>query len=115
MPKLSQIQKADETVEVEVPFGDPTDPVKLVVYPNRITGKRRRELAALDDDDTEGYAELFFDIIKSWDLTDDKDKVLPFTADIVDLLSVKTTMRIFTEIGEATNPNPKTSKRSRGR
>ena len=115
MPRLSKVQKADETVEVEVPLGDPTDPVKLMVYPNRITGKRRRELSALDDDDTEEYARLFFDIIKSWDLTDDKDKVLPFNADTVDLLSVKTTMQIFTEIGESTNPNPKTSKGSRRR
>ena len=115
MPKLSKIQKADETVEVDISFGDPTDPVKLVVYPNRITGKRRRELQALDDDDTEGYADLFFDIIKSWDLTDDKGVVLPFTEDTVDLLSVPTTVRIFTEIGDATNPNPKTSKGSKRR
>ncbi len=115
MPKLSKIQKADETVDVEIPFGDPTDPMHLTVYPNRITGKRRRELQALDDDDTEGYAELFFDIIKEWDLTDDKGVVLPFSADTVDVLSVKTTMTIFTEIGESTNPNPKTSKGSRRR
>ncbi len=113
MPSINKIQKADETVEVFVEFGD--DILNLAVYPNRITGKRRRELAALDDDDTEGYAELFFDIIKVWDLTDDKGVVLPFDADTVDLLSVKTTMRIFTEIGEATNPNPKTSKGSRKR
>ncbi len=113
MPKLSKLQKTDETVSVAVDFGG--DILNLVVYPNRITGKRRRELAALDDDDTEGYAELFFDIIKEWDLTDDKNVILPFTADTVDLLSVPTTVRIFTEIGEATNPNPKTSKGSRRR
>ena len=113
MPRLSQIQKADETVDVAVSFGD--EELNLVVYPNRITGKRRRELAALDDDDTEGYAELFFDILKSWDLEGDDGKPLPFTAETVDLLSIPTTVRIFTEIGEATNPNQKTSKRSRGR
>jgi len=113
MPKLSKLQKTDETVSVAVDFGG--DILNLVVYPNRITGKRRRELAALDDDDTEGYAELFFDIIKSWDLEDDKGVVLPFTADTVDLLSVPTTVRIFTEIGEATNPNPKTKGGSRKR
>ena len=113
MPKLSKIQKENEAVSVAVDFGG--DILNLTVYPNRITGKLRRDLAALDDDDTEGYASLFFDIIKSWDLEDDAGKVLPFTADTVDLLSVPTTMRIFTEIGEATNPNPKTSKRSHGR
>ena len=113
MPKLSKIQKADETVAVAVDFGG--DTLNLSVYPKRINGKRRRELQALDDDDTEGYAELFFDILKSWDLEDDAGKVLPFTADTIDLLSVPTTMRIFTEIGEATNPNPQTSKKSRGR
>lgn len=113
MPKLSQIQKKDETVSVTVSFGD--DELNMVVFPNRITGKRRRDLAALDDDDSEGYADLFFDIIKEWDLTDDAGKPLPFDADTIDLLSIPTTVRIFTEIGEATNPNPKTSKRSRGR
>lgn len=113
MPKLSTIQKTNEAVPVTVSFGD--EDLNLVVYPNRITGKRRRELAALDDDDTEGYAELFFDILKSWDLQDEDGKPLPFTADTVDLLSIPTTVRIFTEIGEATNPNQKTSKKSRGR
>ena len=113
MPKLSSIQKADETVSVAVDFGG--DTLNMVVYPNRITGKRRKAFAALDDDDSESYAELFFDIIKEWDLLADDESVLPFNADTVDLLSIPTTIRIFNEIGESTNPNQKTSKRSRGR
>lgn len=113
MPRLSTIQKADETRDIDVAFGE--DVLHVTCYPNRITGKRRRELQALDDDDTEEYARLFFDILKSWDLEDDKGKVLPFTADTVDLLSVPTTIRLFTEIGEASNPNRTTSKKSRGR
>ncbi len=116
MPKLSQVQKADKTLDVTIPGESPEDDMHVVCYPNRITGKRRRELADLDDDDTEGYADLFFDILKSWDLTDDAGKALPFNADTVDLLSVPTTIRLFTEIGEAANPNSsKTSKRRRGR
>lgn len=126
MPKLSSIQKADETAEVRIPFEGSDEDANLVVFPNRITGKRRRAFAALedlDDDDlpegetvSDRYAELFFDIIKSWDITDETGTPLPFTADTVDLLSVKTTIRLFEEIGEQTNPNAKkTSKRSRGR
>ncbi len=115
MPKLSQVQKADKTLDVEIPGDSPEDEIHVVCYPNRITGKRRRALADLDDDDTEGYADLFFDILKSWDLTDDAGKVLPFNADTVDLLSIPTTIRLFTEIGEAANPNQKTSTRRRGR
>jgi hypothetical protein len=123
MPKLSTIQKADETLKVVIPFAD--DDLNLVVYPNRITGKRTKEMQALadmtDEDMPEGVtvedraAELLFDVIKSWDLTDDDGNVLPFDANTQDLLAVPTMTRIYTEIGEATNPNPKTSKRSRGR
>ncbi len=114
MPKLSRIQKADETREVEVDFGD-GEILNVVCYPNRITGKRRRELQQLDEDDTERHAELFFDVLKSWDLEGDDGTVLPFDADTVDMLSILTTIRLFTEIGEAVNPDPKTRKRSRGR
>lgn len=113
MPDIKKVQKADETRDVDIDFGD-GEILHLTVFPNRITGKRRRALAELDDDDTEGYAALFFDIIKEWDLTDGKE-VLPFNADTVDLLSIPTTIRIFTEIGEAANPNQKTSTRRRGR
>ncbi|MDQ3540648.1 MAG: hypothetical protein M3440_08175 [Chloroflexota bacterium] len=111
MPKLSNIQKDDETKKVDIEEWDLT----VVCYPNRITGKRRRELQDLDEDDTERYAELFFDVIKEWDLTDDNDVVLPFTAETIDALSMRTTIRLFTEIGESVNPDPKTRKRSRGR
>ncbi len=113
MPKLSKLQKTDETVSVAVDFGG--DILNLTVYLNRITGKRRRELAALDDDDTERYAELFFDVIKSWDLEDDKGAVMPFDGATIDALSIPTTIRLFTEIAEAANPNRTTRRGSRGR
>lgn len=114
MPKLINIQKADETKTVSVDFGD-GEILTVVCYPNRLTGKRRRELQDLDEDDTERYAQLFFDVIKSWDLEDDKGKVMPFDAATIDALSIPTTIRLFTEIAEVANPNQKTSARRRGR
>lgn len=120
MPKLSQIQKANETKNVTIDFGD-GETVNLVVYPNRITGTRRRQLNELDraeelsDDEQERYADLFFAIIKEWDLTDEQEVPLPFTVETIELLSVPTTIMIFSEISDAVNPTTKTSKRSRGR
>ena len=124
MPSISKIQKADKTIKVEVPFDD-GEVLNLVAYPNRITGARRKEMAALedmtDDDMPKGTtvaqrsAELLFDVIQKWDLTDDEGKVLPFDETTVDLLSVPTMAAIYVAIGEASNPNPKTSKKSHGR
>ncbi len=114
MPKLSRIQKADETLEVPVPFED-GEVLTVVCYPNRFTGKRKRELRALDEDDYEAQAELFFDVLKEWDLEGEDGTVLPFNAETAELLSSKTTLRLFTEIMETINPDPKRSKKSRGR
>jgi hypothetical protein len=123
MPKLSAIQNDNTTLKVVIPFegGD----LNLVVYPNRITGKRTKEMQALadmtDEDMPEGVtvedraAELLFDVIKSWDLEDDDGAVLPFNAATQALLSVATMTTIYTEIGEQTNPNSAKSKKSRGR
>lgn len=114
MPKLSTIQKKDETVEVNIDFGG-GESLNVVAYPNRITGRRRKEFAALDDDDYEGYAALYFDIFKSWDLTDDEGNVLPFDVDTIELLSIPTSNRIMKDVMEASLPTTATSKRSRGR
>ncbi len=114
MPKLSRIQKVDETREVEVDFGD-GEILTVVCYPNRFTGKRQRELRAVDDEDYERQAELFFDVLKEWDLEGEDGKVLPFNAETAELLSSATTVRIFTEIMETISPDPKRSKKSRGR
>lgn len=114
MPKLSNIQKADETKTVSVDFGDGEN-LTVVCFPNRLTGKRRRELQDLDEDDTDRYAELFFDVIKSWDLEDDKGAVMPFDGATIDALSIPTTIRLFTEIAEVANPNKGTRRGSRGR
>lgn len=134
MPSIDKIQSAEKTQNVAVDFGD-GDVLNIVIYPNKLTGKRVKEMRALPDDedeideedernkDVKGYvpvrerrAQLFFSPIKSWDLTDvPGGKPLPFTADTVDALSLPTSMRIWQEITDAANPNQKTSKRSRGR
>lgn len=114
MPKLSKIQKVDETQDVEVPFED-GEVLHVVCYPNRFTGKRQRDLRAVDEDDYERQAELFFEVLKEWDLEGDDGKVLPFNAETAELLSSKTTIRLFTEIMDEITPDPKTRKRSRGR
>jgi len=114
MPKLSRIQKADETIEVKVPFED-GEVLTVVCYPNRFTGKRQRQLREVDDEDYERQAELFFDVLKEWDLEGDDGKVLPFNAETAELLSAKTTLRFFNEIMDEITPDPKRSKKSRGR
>lgn len=118
MPKLSSIQNAEKVEPVEVNFGD-GEVLHLKVYPNRFTQRRQIALEQLDDEsDTyyEDFADLYFEVLKEWDLTDDGGKVLPFDADTVELLSTPTMLRIGEAVGESINPKSrKTSKRRSGR
>lgn len=114
MPRIGNIQQKDFTREVGIEF-DGGEVLTVVVYPHRLTRARQEALQELDDDDQDGFAGLFFDIIESWDLEDDKGQILPFTAETVALLSMPTMLRLMDGILEAVRPKSKTSPRSRGR
>lgn len=111
MPKLSKIQRPDITENVAIDFGD-GEVLNLVVYPNKVTTQRQREMESLDEDDHEGFAALFFEILKEWDLTDDAGEPLPFTAETIEAISVPTMLKISAGIGESLRPKSKSSRRS---
>ena len=113
MPKLSSFQPADVTQKVVIGEGDSA--LTAVVYPNLVNQARADALRALDDDQKEERADLFFSIFKEWDLLDDETGLpLPFSADTLDLLSIPTTVGIMQEIMDAILPDPKSSKKRRG-
>lgn len=122
MPKLSKIQAADITEDIDIDFGG-GEVLHLTIYPNKFTQRRINELQALgdaaeDDDDVDyhgEFARLFFEGIKEWDLEDDAGAVYPFTAATIEELAIPTMSRLTSAINEALRPDPKPSRRSRGR
>ncbi len=107
--RLSQLQRNEETRDVALDFGD-AGTVNIVVYPNkRNLGYQRRLKAAQDDNDIARMADIFFSTVKSWDVTDDDDKVMPFTPETIDQLGMETFIEIGKKLSEHLNPNPETS------
>src|SRR5690606_25762883 len=111
MPRIGDIQRKDYTKRVEIDFGDGEE-LTIVCYPHRLTRARQEELEELDEDDHEGFARLFFEIMESWDLLDDDEgKPLPFNADTISLLSTPTMLQIMDGIVEAVRPKQRKRRR----
>ena len=109
MPRLSQLQKTQETIELAVDF-DGGEPVHLTVYPNRVTlGALRRSQEAAATNDLQKSAAIFFEFIAAWDIEDDKGKPLPFTSETADLFTMDTFNALTKAVVDAILPNRTTS------
>ena len=108
MPKLSSIQKSNALREVPIDFGD-GEVLTLTIDGNLFTVGFLKRLQALDESDLPAFADMFFSLVKAWDLTDDNGKVLPFKQSTIESLRIETFVAIVKRINESQNPNPETS------
>ena len=108
MPRLSAIQSKESLKDIALDFGD-GDILNLTLDGSKFTVGFMKRLQTIDDNDVPAFADAFFSLVKKWDLTDDKDKVLPLTTETVELLRIETMLEIVTKIRESQNPNPETS------
>lgn len=99
--KLSAIQEPQDVREITLDFGD-AGTIEMTVDPNRFNiGRQRKLRQAIKDNDTAAQADILFDAVQSWDLTDDDGEPLPLDESGIDHLTVDTVLAIATKMSEA--------------
>lgn len=103
MPRLSAIQEADikhlPIVYKEIELNFDVDMSAFTI------GWQKRMNAAAKSGDISAVATEFFSLVKKWDITDNKDKVLPLDERAFDLLSITTFGNLSQLITEKLDPN----------
>jgi hypothetical protein len=107
--KLSSIQSDDITETVTIDFGKDGD-LNIAVVPNRFTKGFQRQLrAAINDEDETALMDLFFTIVKDWDLLGPNSKKLPVTPETTDQLGMVVIADIMKKVQETILPKAETS------
>ena len=102
MPKLSKLHSKPK--EVEIPLeGD--EPLKLMVATYKITPALLSKLESADTEDTNKMVVFLSALLLSWNLTDDKGKVIALNKESLSELPVEVLSRIITAINESQSPN----------
>ena len=103
MPRLSAFQETDiKPVAVDLHGTE----LHFDIDMNAFTiGWQKRMNAAAKSGDIGAVAVEFFSLVKKWDITDDKDKVLPLDERAFDQLSISTFGSLSRLITEALDPN----------
>lgn len=110
MPKLSSIQR-ETTKEVVIPFDDET--LTMTIVPSKVTVGWQRKASELSKaNDLPGIADLFFSVVKDWDLTDDAGAKIPLDASGTDQLSIEVFVGLMDKMVEAQRPNDETTSNS---
>ena len=98
---LSTIQKATEPKELTLDFGD-LGSIEMVIQPAKFTiGRQRRLHAAIKARDNAAVADMYAEVIQSWDLMGPDGKPIPLTPDGMDLLTEGTLNTILFKMAEA--------------
>ena len=110
MAKLSAIQPKDiRSLTIEIGEVE----VNLDVDMSAFTiGWQKRFAEEEAKGNISGVAREFFTLVKKWDVTDDKDKVLPLDETTIEALSIKTFGGLVQAITKALDPNELAPKQS---
>jgi hypothetical protein len=83
--KASALIKTEDLVLIFPDDGTPEDErtLNITVSPGVLTPNRDAAIRNSEDDDVEPIVDLIVDIVKKWDLLDDKGKVIPLKKDVL--------------------------------
>lgn len=102
-------KRDDVTKDVALDFEEDGE-LNLVIVPSRFTvGLQRRITEASNDNDIARMADLFFSVVKTWDMVDESGEVMPMDQSTIDDLSLDTFFKILSKLGESIGPKEETS------
>jgi len=106
--QIDQIQ-GHVTEKITIEFGKDGD-LNLTILPNKFTKGFQRQLkAAAANEDETGIVDLFFTLVKDWDVLDEKGKKLPITTETTDQLGMTVLSDILLKVQETIAPKSETT------
>lgn len=104
--KLSNLRENSKNIRIQFPGeGD----LNVTVYPHRINQDMLdRYQAAAQDKDYDLAADIFREVVPSWDLLGDDDEPLPIDGDTFQLVGTGVMNEIWDRIHEAISPKSRT-------